>query len=229
MLVNFRVDAEVMRRNLPAGFRPKLHAGYAIAGICLIRLEEIRPRGFPRFLGVSSENAAHRVAVLWDEPSGETREGVYIPRRDTGSWVNALAGGRVFPGEHHRSDFHVSDEGGKIDMEILSDDRRMSVILCAREADTLPETSCFASTAESSAFFEGGSVGYSVTRDCCRLDGIRLETHGWSVRPLQVDRVDSSFFSDRSKFPAGSVTFDHALIIRDLAHEWHGEPDKRVG
>src|SRR6186713_1755384 len=100
LLVNFRVDAEVMRRFLPTPFRPKLHQGYAIAGICLIRLEQIRPKWLPQYLGISSENAAHRIAVLWDEASGAEREGVFIPRRDTGSWMNHLAGGRLFPGEH---------------------------------------------------------------------------------------------------------------------------------
>ena len=65
LLVNFRVDSEVMRRFLPAAFRPKLHRGHAIAGICLIRLEQIRPGWLPRFCGISSENAAHRIAVLW--------------------------------------------------------------------------------------------------------------------------------------------------------------------
>ena len=79
MLINFRVDASVMERFLPAPFRPKLHQGYAIAGICLIRLEEIRPGGLPALLGVSSENAAHRIAVEWDEPSEGTSEGVFIP------------------------------------------------------------------------------------------------------------------------------------------------------
>jgi hypothetical protein len=74
-----------MKRALPAPFRPKLHRGYAIAGICLIRLERIRPVVFPSFCGISSENAAHRMAVLWDEPSGGSREGVFIPRRDTDS------------------------------------------------------------------------------------------------------------------------------------------------
>jgi len=60
LLVNFRVDPAVMQRQLPAPFRPKLHDAYAIAGVCLIRLENIRPRRFPAMLGISSENAAHR-------------------------------------------------------------------------------------------------------------------------------------------------------------------------
>jgi hypothetical protein len=225
LLVNFRVDEEIMRRFLPSPFRPKLHRGYAIAGICLIRLEQIRPGWLHAFCGISSENAAHRIGVLWDEPSGESREGVFIPRRDTGSWLNYCGGGRIFPGEHRLADFDVTDDGSGISMSIRARDGLMSIQLRARECDSLPESSCFKSLAEASAYFEGGSVGYSVTRDCCRLDGIRLQTDGWQVRPLSVEHVESSFFADESAFPAGSITFDHALIMRDLVHQWHGEDD----
>ena len=225
LLINFRVDAKVMERFLPSPFRPKLHQGYAIAGICLIRLEQVRPAGLPPGFGISSENAAHRVAVCWNELSGETRGGVFIPRRDTGSSLMHWAGGRIFPGEHHHADFSVKDDGEHLAMSITARDQRMSVELRAHVSDALPTSSCFASVAESSEFFQGGSVGYSVTRDCCRLDGIRLQIDDWQVRPLAVDHVASSFFADRSLFPTGSVTFDHALVMRDLAHEWHGVPD----
>src|SRR5262245_35657871 len=114
ILVNFRVDPAVMQRLLPEPFRPQLLAGAPVGGICLIRLEELRPRPLPALVGLSSENAAHRVAVSWKTPSGEDREGVYIPRRDSNSLVNRLAGGRLFPGEHHRAAFSVVDSYGKI-------------------------------------------------------------------------------------------------------------------
>ncbi|MEY4484729.1 MAG: hypothetical protein RL693_2181, partial [Verrucomicrobiota bacterium] len=129
LLVNFRVDAEVMQRLLPPPFHPKLQQGYAIAGICLIRLEQIRPGWLPRFCGISSENAAHRIAVLWEEPSGEQCEGVFIPRRDTSSWLNHVAGGRIFPGEHHLSDFAVTDDDSGISMSINARDGLMALKL----------------------------------------------------------------------------------------------------
>lgn len=228
LLVNFRVDAEVMAKFLPAPFSPKLHEGYAIAGICLIRLEQIRPAWLPGAFGISSENAAHRIAVRWFESPGRAREGVFIPRRDTGSWLNHVAGGRIFPGEHHLAAFQVFDDNSEIRLEIASRDGQMTVLLRAREADSLPSASCFASLAEASAFFEPGSVGYSVTRDATRLDGIELKTEHWSVKPLTVECVQSSFFSDLAAFPEGSVTFDHALIMREVVHRWHHAPDMCV-
>ncbi len=96
-LINYRVEPETMQRLLPTPFRPKLQQDFAIAGICLIRLEQIRPAGLPAALGRTSENAAHRVAVEWTAAAGETREGVFIPRRDTDSRLNSWAGGRIFP------------------------------------------------------------------------------------------------------------------------------------
>lgn len=227
LLVNYRVDPERIAGILPEGFRPKLHEGHAIAGICLIRLEEIRPKSFPAWAGITSENAAHRIAVLWEE-NGETREGVFIPRRDTSSMANHLAGGRVFPGEHHRADFKVRDVEGEISMRIRSRDEGMSLELEAKESTSFPPGSCFASLDQSSAFFEPGSIGYSVTKDCSRLDGIRLETHRWRVTPLEVKLVASSFFDDPALFPTGTAVFDHALIMRDIPHDWLEEPVRRI-
>jgi hypothetical protein len=89
----------------------------------------------------------------------------------------------------------------------------------------LPPGSIFSSVAEASAFFEEGSVGYSVTSDPKRLDGLRLETSEWRVEPLEVRHVYSSFFANTAKFPVGTITFDHALIMRDIEHEWHSEVD----
>lgn len=221
ILVNYRVEPSALKAILPARFRPKLHDGHAIAGVCLIRLEAIRPRGWPAWSGITSENAAHRIAVVWTGPDGQEREGVFIPRRDTGSRLNHLAGGRIFPGEHHLADFDISDQNGQIDLAIKSHDASMAVRLTANETPAFPATSCFGSLEESSAFFEPGSVGFSVTRDSWRLDGIRLETHHWKVRSLAVTNVESTFFNDTAVFLPGSATFDHALIMRDIPHDWH--------
>ena len=74
ILVNYRAEPEAIQKILPLRFRPKLHDGRAIAGICLIRLEHIRPKHAPEFVGISSENAAHRIAVLWEDETGKPKK-----------------------------------------------------------------------------------------------------------------------------------------------------------
>ena len=224
LLVNYRVDPAVLAPLLPAPFRPKVVRGVGMVGICLIRLRRVRPAFLPGWLGISSENAAHRTAVEWDD-HGTTREGVYVRRRDTSSWLNAVAGGRLFPGVHHRARFAVEETADRYAVALRSDDGVTSLSVRGRRADRLPASSVFGSLDEASAFFRGGSLGYSATADPARFQGLELRCRDWRVEPLAVEEVRSSFFDDASLFPRGSIEFDCALLMRDIEHEWHGRPD----
>ena len=224
ILVNYRVEQSVLSRLLPAPFRPKVAHGFGIVGICLIRLKNIRPRFFPSWLGITTENAAHRTAVEWDD-NGTVREGVYIRRRDTNSWLNALAGGRLFPGLHHHARFDVDETADRYSVALRSDDEVTSMSVRGRRADKLPQSSVFGSLEEASAFFQAGSLGYSATADPARFQGMELRSFSWSVEPLEVEEVRSSFFEDEALFPKGSIEFDCALLMRGIEHEWHGKSD----
>ena len=228
ILVNFRTDPEIIRRHLPTQFRPKLHGDSAIVGICLIRLEQMRPKVLPVFLGMASENAAHRIAVVWNDAAGEAREGVFVVRRDTNSTLNTLAGGRLFPGDYHPANFEVMDFAGKIAFQMRSRDGEVKIRLRAEPAKQLPAGSHFPTLRAASDFFEPGSLGYSASRGGNRLNGMILKTQTWQLEPLEVAEVDSSYFSDAEKFPAGSICFDCALLMRDIAHEWRNAPDLDV-
>lgn len=219
MLVNFRCAPEVVAKLLPAPFRPKLVHGQAMAGICLIRLGGIRPGFVPAMLGLESENAAHRIAVEWDE-AGETRTGVFIPRRDTSSRLNRLAGGRLFPGEHHPAAFTALETGGRFKLEMRAADGEAFVRVAARLADTLPEGSIFHDLAEASQFFLGGALGWSARAQAGEFDGLELHCDEWRMEPLAVERVASSFFDDTTLFPSGTATFDSAFLMRKIQHEW---------
>jgi len=219
MLVNFRCEPKALARLLPAPFRPKLIRGYGMAGICFIRLGEVRPSFLPASMGLKSENAAHRIAVEWDD--GEAvHEGVFIPRRDTSSCLNQFAGGWLFPGEHHRADYKVWETAERFKVELRAEDGGAFVRVAARLCDKLASGSIFADLAEASQFFRAGSLGWSARAKAGEYDGLELHSEEWRVEPLTVERVESSFFGDRKLFPPGTATFDSAFLMRNIAHEW---------
>ena len=227
MLINFRARPEVVSRLLPPPFRPKLVRDWAMVGICLIRLKDMRPAGFPAVCGLGSENAAHRIAVEWDE-DGATCEGVFIPRRDTSSSLQSLVGSRIFPCVQQHADFLVRERNDEFSLQMESRDQTAIISLQARRADEIPVTSLFSSLVEASNFFSRGAMGYSVTRkpNCC--DGLKLHTVDWQVEPLEILSVKSSFFEDRARFPVGTIEFDCALLMRGIEHEWRSLPTLRA-
>ncbi len=221
ILVNYRVAPERLRAVLPPRFEPVTVRGFGLAGICLIRLAGLRPRWLPAAAGLESENAAHRIAVRWQDANGAPREGVYVLRRDSTSRLSVALGGRVFPGVHHHARFAVRDDGQHVVLSAASDDGAVRIAVDARRTGAWPATSVFQSLDEASRFFAAGSLGYSEGVRPGTFDGLELRTAAWRVEPLEVASVASNFFDDPARFPPGTAALDCALVMRGIPHEWH--------
>jgi len=218
-LINYRVEPEVLVRQIPEPFRLHLVGGYGIAGICVLRLSQLRIDRFPRAIGMASDNAAHRIAVEWDGPEGTCR-GVYIARRDTSSRTTVNLGGRLFPGVHHRADFEFWEMSNQYEVGFKSRRDGARVSLSAKLASDLTLDSVFSSLDDASMFFEQSPLGFSPGHKNQTLEGLELHCENWSVQALKVDRVSSSLFDDASMFPRGSLTFDSALLMRNIQSKW---------
>jgi hypothetical protein len=221
-VLNYRVDPEVATRLLPAPLHPKLYHGYAIVGVCLVRLESIRPRGLPAWLGVSSENAMHQIASEWVDQKGQSHEGSFVARRDTDLWLAAILGGTFFPSRYHRARFAVQESVGHAEFAYRSLDKTAELRFSGDDAPNLPASSCFKSLQED--FFRTANSGCSFIDDPQIFDGIALETKEWRIRPFQINQVFCSFFDNKERFPSAAIEFDHALVMRDMAQVWHLEP-----
>lgn len=213
LLINYRVEADVARTLVPAGMRPQLVNGYAVAGVCMIRLGALRPGWLPAAVGWRGENAAHRIAVEWDDDSG-SRSGVYIPERHSSSWVPVALGGRFFPGVHHRARFDVHETPTTSRVELTSPTTQVTADVTDTESWS---SQLFATPSDASDFFRSGSVGWSPGRDGSSLEGLQLNTTAWHVTPGHAREVVSSFFD---ALPPGSATLDNILVMRDIPVTW---------
>jgi len=224
VLLNYHIDPVALQRVLPPGFRPKLFKGKGIGGVRMIRFSELRPRMTPRWLGLRSENAAHRIAVEWDQDDG-THEGVFIPRRDTNSSFNEMFGGKVFPGIFHKSIFITTESPREIAVTIKQRDGTDEARFHGHVAQQLPKQSLFDTVEQAASFFSLGARGYSATREEGHYHGMELRSLDWHVEPMEVEHAHTSFFSNRENFPEAAVEFDCALLMRKVDHEWHSRPD----
>jgi uncharacterized protein YqjF (DUF2071 family) len=220
MLLNFRADPKVVQRLLPSPLEVDPHRGHAIVGVCLIRLETLRPRGLPGVLGISSENMAHRVAIRYPASDG-MRPGVFVWRRETDQKVVELLGGRLFPGVHRYARFQVSEDQDRLAMDVVNDDGEENVSFSARVLSEWRPTPAFETFEEASEFFRKGDCGFSCTLRGDELEGMQLKMLEWAMIPMHVESQHCAFYSDSKRFPAGSIEFDCGLLMRGLPHEWH--------
>jgi hypothetical protein len=187
-------------------------------------MEEMRPSFLAKMpKGITSDNAAHRIAVEWEE-NGMKKDGVYIFRRDTNCLFNSIAGGRMFPGVNQYSSFEIHDENGNVEFNMLSKDGEVSIHFKGHECSELPASSVFSSTLEISNFFKEGADGYSASRSQNCHQGLCLQTINWNMMPFHLDELSTSFFLNEFLIQDDQMQFDSAVIMRDIEHQWNKIP-----
>jgi hypothetical protein len=225
VLVNLRIEPQAVQRLLPAQFRPKVVKGYAVGGICLIRLEQIRLPNMPASFGISSENAAHRFAIEWTDDAGMVRDGVYLARRDTNSLLN-IAGQKLFPSALQKATFNIRDEGDRVSYSIHSADGVVDISLKVRVTEKLNTSVLFDTVDELSDFFQDGNIGFSPRNGTsAKLDAVRLSASTWDGVALEVEQFESTYFGPPN-LPAGSFEVDSAFLMRDIEHSWLQEKER---
>ena len=212
LLISYRVDPEVAQALLPEPFRPQLVDGSAVAGVCMIGLESIRPGWLRLRAGFRSENVAHRIAVEWQE-GDRVRTGVYIVERHSSALLPVLAGGRLFPGVQKRARFDLDETEERFRVAMTS--RETSVDVDVRLGGTWSST-LFPTVEAASAFHEDGAVGWSPRRGG-GVEPIELTSTEWAVEPAEVLGIRSSFFD---ALPEGAAVLDSAVAMRDVPFFW---------
>jgi len=209
LLISYRVDPAVAATLLPDGFRPQIIDGSALAGVCILGLESIRPAWIDRRSGLRSENAAHRIAVEWDGPQG-VEQGVFIFERHSSAWHPVLFGGRVFPGVHRKARFRIRES---VDRYALTMQAGAHSLDADVEVGGEWAGGVFGSVDEASDFYRAGRTGWSLGHDGRTVEPVGLSTDGWKIEGAQLHHLRSSFFD---ALPAGSAVFDSVVVMRDL-------------
>jgi hypothetical protein len=224
ILLNFRVDPSAVVPLLPAPLEVLTYQGFAIVGVCLIGLAQLRPKGIPGALGLSSENMAHRIAIRYPAPDG-MHDGVFIWRRETDQRLVTLLGGRLFPGVHNGAGFTVDEDRDGLSVAVKTKGGLADVHFAGSFESAWPPDSVFPTFDDAVDFFRRGDCGFSCSLRAGRLDGLRLKTLQWEMRTLRPRRLYSAFFQDGERFSSKVIHFDCALLMRDIPHEWHEMSD----
>jgi hypothetical protein len=224
-LLNYWVEPDVARRLVPAPLEVVTVNGFAVAGTCLIRLEQLRPKGLPAAVGIASENMAHRIAIRYPAADGTMRDGVFLWRRDTDSLLVTRLGGVLFPGVHRDAEFRVTESDGLYGVEVFSRDGAADVSFRARLDAEWRWTLLFPRFTDVCRFFERGDCGFSCTLREDALEGLRMRTLRWEMTPVSIEGLHSAFYEDVTRFPRGSVGFDCGVLMRGIPHEWHALRD----
>lgn len=200
------LDPDEAAARLPDGLRPHQTPVGTVVGCCMVDIAELRPWPLPAAVGIRQRAAAHRISVEWEDASGETIVGVWVPGRRTDAWLAVALGGRWFPGVHERARVERATRDDQLTWCV--DDGRDFYI---RVGASIPSE-----TAEICDVVAGTCLSAAVGLSADHRGGIeapRMQPDSRRAREVTIDQLDSRFIGGfRTAGPAPSYLMENIAV-----------------
>jgi len=216
LLVNAVVDPDEAAFRLPEGVRPHVIAVGTVVGCCLLEIEAIRPAGLPAVVNQRLRAVAHRISVEWDDESGATVAGVYVPVRHTDSRLAVALGGRWFPGLHERARIEVP--ASESDLRWWRDPFDSVGLGLRVAASVLAAAKAGAVCDQAGGTCLGASVGVSPDRRG-QLEAARMDPSHRDARAVTIEKVESGFIDSFR-----TARLSTSYLMRDVEVAWTRAP-----
>jgi len=196
-LFTFQSPPEWAEAWLPDALTPVLHNGHAFWNVVVCHVDRMRPKGFPKWTGVSYWHVAYRLYVNFAPPGEAPIEGLYFVRSDCSSPLMAVMGNIMTDFRFHSARIRVNTDKDNVAVNIDAPGGKGSAWLRRKEAPALPAYSAFDNLEEAAAFLKYKPYGISVDkRGSANVVSITRDEAAWHSRLVPVDNQEWAFFEN---------------------------------
>ena len=197
LLFTFQSPPEWAEALLPDCLTPIVHNGCAFWNVVVCHVRDMRPRGFPRMLGVSYRHVAYRLYVRYQPEDAPAIEGLYFVRSDCDNRMMSTMGNLMTDFRFHAADVRVQNvrDHQEISVDVPGGTARAVV---GRQAPSgVPDYSAFSTPDEAAAFLKYKPYGISVDRKG-RVNVVHItrDESAWKSRLVTVPKQEWQFFND---------------------------------
>lgn len=189
---------------------------WAFIAIALVQTKDLRPKGFPPFMGNDFFLAGFRVFVRYTNNKGKRLRGLYILKSETNKLKMSFFGNIFTHYNYTTTDIKFVKELKRINITSLKSDLDIEVKTIG-EVVPLPKDSPFKDWKEARRF--AGPLPFTFTynskaKEVLIIEGVR---QNWIPQPVEVIRSQVGFIREK-KF--NSIVLANAFLIENVPYYW---------
>lgn len=218
--VSFAFPETVLRPLVPKELEIDSHQGFGFVTTAMVWTKNLRPAGFPTFLGQDFFLAGYRIFTRLRDDSGRRLRGLYILRSETDKHRMALAGNIFTSYRYRQVKVAIKNSGGATHVATSFHGKPTLDITFESAADsaTLPAESPFADWSTARQF--AGPMPFTFSAEA---DGSFVVIEGsrqsWVPRPVTVKHWQVSLFNEPA-FHGTKPILANAFSTQDVAYHW---------
>lgn len=189
---------------------------YAFVAVAMVQTKDLRPKGFPAFMGNDFFLIGYRIFVRYKNNAGKNLRGLYILRSETDKKKMEFLGNIFTHYSYTTTDISRTRTGNIITYASVKSAFRVAIDL-AEEHVGLPPRSPFADWKEARRF--AGPLPFTFrynakTKEVLIIEGQR---ENWVPRPLQVEDYNFTFLQT---LDIEGAVLANAFIINNIPYHW---------
>lgn len=189
---------------------------WAFVAVALVDTKNLRPKGFPKFMGNDFILIGFRVFVRYTTNEGKRLRGLYILKSETNKKKMSFLGNIFTHYNYTTTDIKLLKENGRITVSSLKSDLDIEVNTNQAEVN-LPEGSPFKDWKEARRF--AGPLPFtftynSKTKEVLIIEGVR---ENWIPRAVEVVKTNIGFINQKQ---FNGIVLANAFLIEKVPYHW---------
>ncbi len=189
---------------------------WAFVALAIVKTENLRPKGFPEFLGHNSILTGYRIFVRYKTNTSKNLRGLYIIKSETNKAKMAILGNIFTHYNYTSTDIEYVNTNSKIEIKSNKSGLQVTVDLEKNEPK-IPENSPFNDWKEARRF--PGPLPFTFSynqlkKEVLIIEGVR---ENWIPKPIEIVNHNSEFIKS---FHFKSIVLANAFIICDIPYRW---------
>jgi len=217
LVLTFAVPKEELQNLIPECLQLDVfQEKWAFIAIAMVQTKDLRPKGFPKFMGNDFFLIGYRVFVRYTNSEGKNLRGLYILKSETNKKKMEFMGNIFTHYNYTTTDIHQSSSHDY--KEIKSKKSNFNVTIdITKEPVSLPQNSPFSDLKEARRF--AGPLPFTFTynklkKEVLIIEGVR---QNWKPNPVKVNDYNFEFLNSMAfKKPI----LANAFIIENIPYYW---------
>ena len=216
--LTFAVPKEQIAARLPECLEPDTFRDrWGFVAVAIVQTRQLRPAGFPRWLGSDFILAGYRFFVRYRSAAGRNLRGLYILRSETDKSRMVVLGNFFTRYGYVKTDIRLSESGGCLKVGSAATGLRIEVNLTKDETLSLPPASPFSGWAEARKFSGPLPYTFSYNRGKRRViivEGVRSH---WKPEPVRVTDYQIPLLHELGMQDA---LLANAFVVQNIPYHW---------
>jgi Uncharacterized conserved protein (COG2071) len=217
LVLTFAVPKEQLKTYIPECLQlDTFNHKWAFVAIAMVQTKNLRPKGFPKFMGNDFFLIGYRVFVRYTNNAGKNLRGLYILKSETDKKKMEFMGNMFTHYNYTTTDILQKEQINS--KEISSANSKFKITIDKTEEEIpLPENSPFADWKEARRF--AGPLPFTftyntITKEVLIIEGVR---ENWKPAPVKVINYDFEFLSS---LKLESPILANAFVIKNIPYYW---------